>query len=205
MAVVVAQPPTFWRTDVRTRIWLPINSSGWLRATREMGYISRVKFSAFMKLLFLALSIVAGVSTGGFSQTKPAAPAKPAQTARPSAPQSTTAASAKSVEKQKFVLLNNGATIGMVVNSVVKADKKRLNLTDQQLPKARQLITDATVKFNEGVKKLKRSGMNAQKLRVLAVEVESELVQKYKAILTPEQYAKQLAHHKKIYPESKAS
>ena len=103
------------------------------------------------------------------------------------------------------MLMNNGSTIGMVVNSVIKADKKRLNLTDQQLPKARQLITDATVKFNEGVKQLKKSGMNGKKLRVLAVQVESELVQKYKSILTPEQYAKQLAHHKKIYPESKAS
>ena len=158
-----------------------------------------------MKSLFLTLSIVVTVSTVSFSQTKPVPQAKPAQAAKSSAPQTATATSAKPVEKEKFVLLNNGATIGMVVNSVVKADKQRLNLTDQQLPKARQLITDATVKFNEGVKKLKRSGMNAQKLRVLAVEVESELVQKYKTILTPEQYAKQLAHHKKIYPESKAS
>ena len=48
------------------------------------------------------------------------------------------------VEKEKFVFLNNGVTIGMIVNSVLKADKQRLKLTDAQLPKARQIITDAT-------------------------------------------------------------
>ncbi len=57
----------------------------------------------------------------------------------------------QSVENQKFVFLNNGATIGMIVKSVLKADKQRLKLTDQQLPKAKQVITDATVKFNDGV------------------------------------------------------
>jgi hypothetical protein len=107
------------------------------------------------------------------------------------------------VEKQKFALLDNGATIGMVVKSVIKADTKRLSLTEQQVPKARQIITDATVKFNEGVKKLKASGMNQKKLRVLAVDVETSKLLAYKAILTPPQYAILLAQHKKMYPESK--
>ncbi|MCK8491274.1 MULTISPECIES: hypothetical protein [Spirosoma] len=109
----------------------------------------------------------------------------------------------QSVENQKFVFLNNGATIGMIIKSVLKADKQRLKLTDQQLPKAKQVITDATVKFNEGVKALKRTGMNNQKLRVLAVAVETEKVHQYKSILTPEQYAILVAQHKKVYPESK--
>lgn len=109
----------------------------------------------------------------------------------------------KSVESEKFVFLNNGATIGMIVNSVLKADKQRLKLTDQQLPKARQIITDATVKYNEGVKKLKKSGMNSQKLRVLAIAVETEKLHNYQTILTNEQYTLLLAQHKKMYPESK--
>lgn len=91
----------------------------------------------------------------------------------------------------------------MIIKSVLKADKQRLKLTDQQLPKAKQVITDATVKFNEGVKALKRTGMNNQKLRVLAVAVETEKVHQYKSILTPEQYAILVAQHKKVYPESK--
>jgi hypothetical protein len=107
------------------------------------------------------------------------------------------------VEKQKFVLLNNGATVGMVIKSVIKADTKRLSLTEQQVPKARQIITDATVKFNEGVRKLKASGMNQKKLRVLAVDVETGKLLAYKTILTPQQYAILLAQHKKLYPESK--
>ncbi len=107
------------------------------------------------------------------------------------------------VEKQKFALLDNGATVGMVIKSVIKADTKRLSLTEQQLPKARQIITDATVKFNEGVKTLKASGMNQKKLRALAVDVETGKLLAYKAILTPPQYAILLAQHKKMYPESK--
>ena len=107
------------------------------------------------------------------------------------------------VEKQKFVLLNNGATVGMVIKSVIKADTKRLILTEQQVPKARQIITDATVKFNEGVRKLKASGMNQKKLRALAVDVETGKLLAYKTILTPQQYAILLAQHKKLYPESK--
>jgi len=107
------------------------------------------------------------------------------------------------VENQKFVLLNNGATVGMVIKSVIKADTKRLSLTEQQVPKARQIITDATVKFNEGVRKLKASGMNQKKLRVLAVDVETGKLLAYKAILTPQQYAILLTQHKKLYPESK--
>jgi len=107
------------------------------------------------------------------------------------------------VEKEKFVLLNNGATVGMVIKSVIKADTKRLSLTEQQVPKARQIITDATVKFNEGVRKLKASGMNQKKLRVLAVDVETGKLLAYKTILTPQQYAILLAQHKKLYPESK--
>jgi len=107
------------------------------------------------------------------------------------------------VEKQKFVLLNNGATVGMVIKSVIKADTKRLSLTEQQVPKARQIITDATVKFNEGVRKLKASGMNQKKLRVLAVDVETGKLLAYKTILTPQQYTILLTQHKKLYPESK--
>lgn len=107
------------------------------------------------------------------------------------------------VEKEKFALLNNGATVGMVIKSVIKADTKRLSLTEQQVPKARQIITDATVKFNDGVKKLKASGMNQKKLRALAVDVETGKLLAYKAILTPQQYAILLAQHKKMYPESK--
>lgn len=110
----------------------------------------------------------------------------------------------QSVENEKFVFLNNGATIGMIVKSVLKADKQRLKLTDQQLPKAKQIITNATVKYNDGVKKMKASGgLNQQKLRVLAIAVETEKVHDYKAILTPEQYAILVAQHKKVYPESK--
>lgn len=108
-----------------------------------------------------------------------------------------------SVETEKFVFLNNGVTVGMIIKSVLKADKQRLKLTEQQLPKAREVITKATVAYNEGVKKLKKSGMNQQKLRVLAVEVETQKVRDYKAILTPEQYTILLAQHKKVYPESK--
>lgn len=107
------------------------------------------------------------------------------------------------VEKEKFVLLNNGATVGMVIKSVIKADTKRLSLTEQQVPKAQQIITDATVKFNEGVRKLKTSGLNQKKLRALAVDVETGKLLAYKTILTPQQYAILLTQHKKLYPESK--
>ncbi len=112
-------------------------------------------------------------------------------------------AQTKSVENEKFVFLNNGVTIGMIVKSVLKADKQRLKLTDQQLPQAKQIITNATVKYNDGVKKLKAAGMNNQKLRALAIVIETEKVHDYKAILTAEQYAILVANHKKVYPESK--
>ena len=108
-----------------------------------------------------------------------------------------------SVEKEKFVLLNNGATLGMVIKSVVKADKQRLKLTDQQLPKAQEIITQAVVAFNDGVKKLKASGMNQKKLRTLAVQIETDKVRAYKPILTPDQYKTLITQHQKIYPESK--
>ena len=113
------------------------------------------------------------------------------------------AAQTPSVEKEKFVLLNNGATLGMVIKSVVKADKQRLKLTDQQLPKAQEIITQAVVAFNDGVKKLKASGMNQKKLRTLAVQVETDKVRAYKPILTPDQYKTLVTQHQKIYPESK--
>ena len=131
-----------------------------------------------MKLISLTLVLLVGWSTLGFSQTK-------------------------SVENEKFVFLNNGATIGMIVKSVLKADKQRLKLTDQQLPKAKEIITNATVNYNEGVKKLKKTGLTNQKLRALAIVVETDKVHAYKSILTPEQYAVLVANHKKIYPESK--
>jgi len=108
-----------------------------------------------------------------------------------------------SVENEKFVFLGNGVTVGMIIKSVLKADKQRLKLTDQQLPKARQIITDATVKYNDGVKKMKPKGLDKNKLRALAVVVETEKLHAYKAILTPEQYAILVAQHKKTYPESK--
>ena len=108
-----------------------------------------------------------------------------------------------SVENEKFVFLNNGATVGMIIKSVLKADKQRLKLTDQQLPTARQVITNAVVAYNEGVKKLKKSGMSQQKLRTLAIAIETEKVHNYKAILTPEQYKLLVAQHQKMYPESK--
>ncbi|AUD02746.1 hypothetical protein [Spirosoma pollinicola] len=131
-----------------------------------------------MKLISVTLSLLLGLSTLVFSQTK-------------------------SVENEKFVFLNNGATVGMIVKSVIKADKQRLKLTDQQLPKAKEIIVNATVSFNEGVKKLKKAGFTNQKLRALAAVVETDKVLAYKAILTPEQYAVLVANHKKIYPESK--
>lgn len=109
----------------------------------------------------------------------------------------------KAVENQKFVLLNNGATVGMIIKSVMKFDQKRLSLTDGQLPRARQIITTATVAFNDGVKALKKSGMNQAKLRALGLNVEDEKVRQYKTILTPAQYAILLKGHKKTYPESR--
>lgn len=113
-----------------------------------------------------------------------------------------TLAQNQSVENEKFVFLNNGTTIGMIVKSVLKADKQRLKLTDQQLPRAKEIITKAVMNYNEGVKKLKKSGMNQKKLRILAVAVETEKVHEYKTILTPEQYALLVAFHKKTYPEA---
>lgn len=112
-------------------------------------------------------------------------------------------AQTKSVEDEKFVFLNNGATVGMIVKSVLKADQQRLKLTPEQVPKAKKIITDATVKYNEGVKKMKATGLNQKKLRVFAIEVETEKARNYKAILTPTQYAILQAQHKKMYPESK--
>jgi len=108
----------------------------------------------------------------------------------------------KAVENQKFALLNNGATVGMIIKSVMKFDQKRLSLTAAQLPRARQIVTTATVAFNDGVKGLKKSGMNQAKLRALAVSVEDEKVRQYKTILTPAQYQILLTSHKKTYPES---
>ncbi|MVM34533.1 hypothetical protein GO755_31175 [Spirosoma sp. HMF4905] len=137
-----------------------------------------------MKPLLLAISILFASSTSLVAQ-------KPAVN--------------QSVENEKFALLNNGATLGMIIKSVIKADKQRLKLTDQQLPKAKEIITKAVVNFNDGIKKLKASGMNQKKLRVLAVGVEDEKVLAYKAILTPEQYKILVTQHKKVYPESKVS
>jgi hypothetical protein len=147
-----------------------------------------------MTITRIAFVLLMGVSTLSTSiqtmaQAKPAAPAKPAP--------------AKSIEDEKFVFLNNGVTIGMIVKSVLKADTKRLRLTDQQLPKAKQIITDATVKYNEGVKKLKASGMNQKKLRVLAIAVETEKAHQYQTILTKDQYAILSANHNRMYPEGK--
>ena len=127
-------------------------------------------------------------STLTLAQTKPA-PAKPTP--------------AKSVEDEKFAFLNNGVTVGMIVKSVLKADAKRLKLTDQQVPKAKQIITDATVKYNEGVKKLKASGMTQKKLRVLAIGIETDKAHQYQTILTKEQYAILAANHNRMYPEGK--
>jgi hypothetical protein len=134
-----------------------------------------------MKTLTLTLLLLAGLTSATVAQTKPA----------------------KSVEDEKFVFLNNGATVGMIVKSVLKADQQRLKLTPEQVPKAKQIITDATVKYNEGVKKMKATGMNQKKLRVFAIEVETEKARNYKAILTPAQYTILQAQHKKMYPESK--
>jgi capsular polysaccharide biosynthesis protein len=134
-----------------------------------------------MKTIYLVLLCLVSLSAATFAQTKP-----------------------KSVEDEKFVFLNNGATVGMVVKSVLKADKQRLKLTDQQMLPARDVIINATVKYNEGVKKLKAAkSMTQQKLRSLAVAVEDEKVRNYKAVLTPEQYTKLVSQHKKVYPESK--
>ena len=131
-----------------------------------------------MKILITTLILLVSYSTLSFAQTP-------------------------SVENEKFVFLNNGATVGMIIKSVLKADKQRLKLTDQQLPKARQVIANAVVKYNDGVKKLKASGMNQKKLRTLAIAIETEKVHEYKAILTKEQYDILVAQHMKMYPESK--
>lgn len=127
------------------------------------------------------------VGTVASAQTKPA----------------TTSTAPSSVENEKFVFLNNGATVGMIIKSVLKADRQRLKLTDLQLPKAKIVITNAVVAYNEGVKQLKKAGMNQKKLRTLAVGVETDKVHQYKAILTPQQYAILAAQQMKMYPESK--
>ena len=131
-----------------------------------------------MKHILTAITLLLGISTSTFAQTK-------------------------SVESEKFVFLNNGVTVGMIIKSVLKADTQKLKLTSQQLPKAKEIITNAVVKYNDGVKKLKASGMNQQKLRTLAIAVETEKVQQYKTLLTPEQYTLLVAQHKKMYPEAK--
>lgn len=131
-----------------------------------------------MKISILVIALLSGLSGSAFAQVK-------------------------SVENEKFVFLNNGATVGMIIKSVLKADKQRLKLTDQQFPKAKEIITNAVVQYNEGVKKLKASGMNKQKLRALAIVVETEKVRQYKSILTAEQYTTLLAQHRKMYPEAK--
>ncbi len=125
--------------------------------------------------------------------------------ALPSAAQTPAAVkqTAASVENEKFVFLNNGATVGMIIKSVLKADRQRLKLTDEQMPKAKTIITTAVVNYNEGVKKLKAAGMNQKKLRTLAVGVETDKVRQYKAILTPAQYTILSTQHLKVYPESK--
>ncbi|GAB3696797.1 hypothetical protein GCM10027592_20350 [Spirosoma flavus] len=107
------------------------------------------------------------------------------------------------VEQEKFVFLNNGATVGMIIKSVLKADTKRLKLTEPQVPKARDVIKKAVVSYNDGVKALKKSGMNQKKLRTLAIEIETEKLRGYKPILTPEQYTLVVAQHRKMYPEAK--
>lgn len=132
-----------------------------------------------MKNYIVAFAILLGSSTLSVAQNKPT-----------------------SVENEKFVFLNNGTTLGMIIKAVMKADKQRLKLTDQQLPKAKEIITKAVVSYNEGVKGLKKSGMNQKKLRTLAIGVEDNKVRAYKAILTPEQYTILVAQHKKVYPES---
>ena len=131
-----------------------------------------------MKNIFLAIALLLTCAPSGFRQGNP-------------------------VEKEKFVFLNNGVTVGMIINSVLKADKQRLKLTGAQLPKARQIITDATVKYIEGVKKLKVSGLNQKKLRVLAIAVETEKARNYEGVLSPQQYRLLAANHNKTYPESK--
>lgn len=143
----------------------------------------------FMKTNHLTLLLLLAF-TPGLAQTA-SAQAK-AQTPPPS-----------SVEKEKFVFLNNGATVGMIIKSVLKADTQRLKLTTEQVPKAKTVITNAVVAYNEGVKKLKKAGMNQAKLRTLAIGVETDKVKNYKPILTPDQYKLLVAQHMKMYPESK--
>ncbi|WP_157627086.1 hypothetical protein [Spirosoma luteum] len=137
-------------------------------------------------LLWTLVTLLTGINTETLAQTKPA-----------------TTSTASSVENEKFVFLNNGATVGMIIKSVLKADRQRLKLTDQQLPKAKEIITNAVVAYNDGVKQLKKTGMNQKKLRTLAVGVETDKVHNYKAILTPQQYAILAAQQMKMYPESK--
>jgi len=143
----------------------------------------RISKTTSMTITRITLVLLMSLSSMVLAQTKPAGP--------------------KSVEDEKFVFLNNGVTVGMIVKSVLKADKQRLKLTDQQLPKAKQIITDATVKYNEGVKKLKTSGLNQKKLRILAIAVETEKAHQYQTILTSQQYAILAANHNKMYPESR--
>jgi hypothetical protein len=138
------------------------------------------------RLIGTIFTLLMGMGTIASAQTKPATPS-----------------TAPSVENEKFVFLNNGATVGMIIKSVLKADRQRLKLTDQQLPKAKVVITNAVVAYNEGVKQLKKAGMNQKKLRTLAVGVETDKVHNYKAILTPQQYAILAAQQMKMYPESK--
>ncbi|GAB3989773.1 hypothetical protein GCM10028807_15400 [Spirosoma daeguense] len=115
----------------------------------------------------------------------------------------TPAPSQDKIEQEKFVFLNNGTTVGMIIKSVLKADTKRLKLTEQQVPKARTVISQAVVQYNDGVKALKKTGMNQQKLRTLAIAVETDKLRGYKPILTPEQYNLLVTQHKKVYPEAK--
>ena len=139
-----------------------------------------------MNMKYAALLLLITTATAGFAQT-PSAQTAPAS----------------SVEKEKFVFLNNGATVGMIIKSVLKADTQRLKLTTEQVPKAKTVITNAVVAYNEGVKKLKKAGMNQAKLRTLAIGVETDKVKNYKPILTPDQYKLLVAQHMKMYPESK--
>ena len=145
-----------------------------------------------MKTNRLTLLLIAALTTA-FAQTA-FAQTKTVQAPPPS-----------SVEKEKFVFLNNGATVGMIIKSVLKADTQRMKLTAEQVPKAKTVITNAVVAYNEGVKTLKKSksGMNQKALRTLAIGVETDKVKNYKPILTPDQYKMLVAQHMKMYPESK--
>lgn len=113
------------------------------------------------------------------------------------------AQSPSAVDKEKFVFLTNGATVGMVITSVLKADTRRLSLTTEQVPKARVVISRAVVRFNDGVKALRKNGFSQSKLRSLAIDVETNKVHEYKPLLSSTQYSLLMLQFKKMYPEGK--